>query len=70
MLIDARPDDGAADIGGNCSAAIQMAQEISKADGTVFDGGASQPWTTLHQVCIDVTNAQSRKALLLGAWPE
>jgi hypothetical protein len=47
-----------------------MAQEVSKTDGVVLDGGASQPGTTLLQVRIDVANAQSCKILLIGARPE
>src|SRR6266478_2812978 len=47
-----------------------MAQEVSKADGAVFDGGASQPATTLLQVRIDVANAQVREALLICVEPE
>jgi len=65
-----RSDDGAAEIGSGSPATVQMAQEVSKTDGVVHDGGASQPGTTLLQVRIDVANAQPCKILLIGARPE
>ena len=46
---------------------VQMAQEVSKAHGTVLDGGASQPAAALLQIRVHVANAQARKALLVGA---
>ena len=68
MLIDARTDDRAAEIGCGAPATMQMAQEVSKADCAVFDGGASQAAATLLQVRVDLVNAQARKALLVCAW--
>jgi hypothetical protein len=44
-----------------------MAQEVSEADSAIFDGGASEPLTTMLQVRVDLVSAQARKALLVGA---
>ena len=63
MVVDMRPDDGAAEIGCSLTTTIQMPQEISKADSMVLDGGTSQSAATLPHVRIDIANAEVRQVL-------
>src|ERR1017187_2980234 len=66
IVIDSWSDHGAAQIESSSSAAMQIAQEASKAHRVALDSSPTQTLATLLQVRIDVANAQLRKALLLA----
>src|ERR1039457_6699052 len=70
IVIDPWPDHGAAQIESSSSAAMQIAQEASKAHRVALDSSPTQTLATLLQVRIDVANAQLRKALLLATRPQ
>src|SRR5664279_2083307 len=70
IVINPWSDHGAAQIEGGSSAAMQIAQEASKAHRVALDSLPSPTLATLLQVCIDVANAQVRKALLLATRPQ
>jgi hypothetical protein len=47
-----------------------MTQEVSKADSVVLDGGASQAAARMPYVRVDILNAQTCKAFLVGVKTE
>src|ERR1039457_1706761 len=70
IVIDPWSDHGAAQIESSSSAAMQIAQEASKAHRVALDSSPTQTLATMLQVRIDVANAQLRKALLLATRPQ
>jgi hypothetical protein len=70
VLIDAWPNHSASEINGSSAGAPQVAKKIMKADGSIFDGCASQSDTTLLQVRVEFVNAQVLQALRVCALPK
>jgi hypothetical protein len=70
VLIDAWPNHSASEISGSSPGAPQVAKKITEADGSIFDGCASQSDTTLLQVCVEFVNAQVLQALRVCALPK
>src|SRR5664279_2171824 len=70
IVIDPWSDHGTAQIEGGSSAAMQIAQEASKAHRVALDRSPTPTLATLLQVRIDIPNAQVCKALLLTTRPQ